>query len=80
MPLVPSFLDRGRARLAWLFLALLALLASACAHVQAYDRAQHAHPTMTTDDVARGAEEHVRAIQEGAVGGGFSAGGGCGCN
>ena len=53
---------------------------SACAHVPAYDRAQLAHPTMTTTDLSRSAEEHVRAVQEGAIGGGFAAGGGCGCN
>jgi hypothetical protein len=59
---------------------LLLVVATGCAHVMPYDRAQLAHPTMTTDDLARSAEEHVRAIQEGAAGGGFSAGGGCGCN
>jgi hypothetical protein len=59
---------------------LFAILATACAHVRPYDRAQLAHPTMTTDDLSRSAEDHVRAIQEGAMGGGFSAGGGCGCN
>jgi hypothetical protein len=35
---------------------------------------------MSTSDPTRPAEEHVRAIQEGAIGGGFTAGGGCGCN
>jgi hypothetical protein len=53
---------------------------ASCTHVAPYDRAQLAHPTMTTSDLARSAEDHVRAIQEGAAGGGFSAGGGCGCN
>ncbi len=64
------------------FVALLATVLgeAACVRVQAYERAQLAHPTMTTSDLARPAEEHVRAVQEGAVGGGFSAGGGCGCN
>ncbi len=59
---------------------VLGLLGISCAHVQPYERATLAHPTMTTSDLARPAEEHVRAIQEGATGGGFSAGGGCGCN
>jgi predicted exporter len=55
-------------------------LAAACTHVQPYERAQLAHPTMSTSDLARPAEGHVRAVQEGALGGDFSAGGGCGCN
>ena len=59
---------------------LVGVLLGGCTHVAAYDRAQLAHPTMTTSDLARTAEEHVRAVQEGAIGGGFSAGGGCGCN
>lgn len=63
-------------------MAVVVALASvaACANVRPYERAQLAHPTMTTSDLARSAEEHVRAVQEGAIGGGFSAGGGCGCN
>jgi len=73
MPPVPH-------RLATAVSIALALSSAACGHVAPYDRAQLAHPTMTTDDLARGAEEHVRAVHEGAVGGGFSAGGGCGCN
>jgi hypothetical protein len=64
-----------------LFLAFLPLLLFAgCVHVAAYERGSLAHPTMTTADVASASEEHVRAVQEGAVGGGASAGGGCGCN
>ena len=35
---------------------------------------------MTSADLARAGEEHVRAVQEGASGGGSTAGGGCGCN
>jgi hypothetical protein len=35
---------------------------------------------MTTGDLAGAAESHARAIQEGATGGGFEVGGGCGCN
>jgi hypothetical protein len=59
---------------------LLAVVLSACVHVKPYERAQLAHPTRTTSDLARSAEDHVRGIQEGATGGGFAAGGGCGCN
>ena len=64
------------------FLSLVLLLScAACAHVAAYERGNLAHPTMTMSDMAPASEEHVRAVQEGAVGGGgASAGGGCGCN
>jgi len=58
----------------------LPAFAAACGHVPVYDRAQLAHPTMSTSDPTRTAEEHVRAVQEGAIGGGFSSGGGCGCD
>lgn len=59
---------------------LLALVPAGCAHVATYEREQLAHPTMTASDLARASEGHVRAVQEGAVGGDASAGGGCGCN
>jgi hypothetical protein len=59
--------------------ALLAALAG-CAHLAPYERGALAHPTMTTGDVVSPSEEHVRAVHEGATGGSFSAGGGCGCN
>ena len=66
------------------FLALAALiatlLATGCAQVAPYDRGRLAHPTMTTSALAGAGESHVRAVQEGAAGGGFEAGGGCGCN
>ena len=55
-------------------------LTSACTRVPVYARSTLANPTMTTSDLTRAAEEHVRAVQEGAIGGGFAAGGGCGCN
>jgi hypothetical protein len=64
-------------------LALLTLtLASTtgCTSVAAYERGRLAHRTMTTSDLAGPAEAHARAIHEGATGGGFEAGGGCGCN
>ena len=65
---------------ALLVLAALAALGGGCAELPAYERGQLAHPTMTTSDLARSSEEHTRAVHEGATGGGFSAGGGCGCN
>jgi hypothetical protein len=58
----------------------VAVVSAGCAQVPAYERGQLAHPTMTTSDLARWSEEHTRAVHEGAAGGGFSAGGGCGCN
>ena len=61
-------------------LMLLLLAAAGCAHVAPYERERLAHPTMATSDLVRASEEHVRAVHEGAVGGGESAGGGCGCN
>ena len=63
-----------------LLLLVLATLLAACARVAPYERGALAHPTMTTSDLAPPSEEHVRAVHEGAIGGGFSAGGGCGCN
>ena len=58
---------------------LVALLATACAHVPAYDRGALAHPTMT--EAGNGpAIGHVYAVHEGAIGGGSVAESGCGCN
>jgi hypothetical protein len=54
--------------------------AADCSRVMPYERGRLAHPTMTTADLAGAAEAHARAIQEGATGGGFEVGGGCGCN
>jgi hypothetical protein len=59
---------------------LVALTAAGCTHVAPYERELLAHPSMTNSDLARPSEEHVRAVQEGAIGGGIGAGGGCGCN
>lgn len=56
------------------------LIFSGCGGVAAYDRAKLSHPSMSTADLAGPGEEHLRAVQEGATGGGFEAGGGCGCN
>ncbi|MEO6576504.1 MAG: DUF4266 domain-containing protein [Polyangiaceae bacterium] len=61
-------------------LSAASLAISGCASVPAYDRAKLAHPTMTPGDLAGPGEEHMRAVQEGATGGSFEAGGGCGCN
>jgi hypothetical protein len=51
-----------------------------CSHVAPYEREQLADPSMTTADLARPSEDHVHAVQEGAIGGEASSGGGCGCN
>jgi hypothetical protein len=59
---------------------LLALVTSACTHVQAYERGNLAHPTMTTAPTVGVGAEHMYATQEGATGGGAAAEGGCGCN
>ena len=62
-----------------LFLPLLCGALS-CTPVPPYQRGLLAHPTMKTSDPAGVGEAHARAIQEGAMGGGFEVGGGCGCN
>ena len=51
-----------------------------CANLKPYQRGKLAHPTMLLSDTARAGAAHVYAIQEGAVGGGSGAEGGCGCN
>ena len=64
-------------------LAVVAFLVAlaGCANVAPYERGRLAHPTMTTSDFTGVGEQHARSVQEGATGGGgFSAGGGCGCN
>ena len=58
----------------------LSLACASCARVAAYERGKLALPSMTTSDIAPPSEEHTRAVQEGAVGGGGASGGGCGCN
>lgn len=62
------------------WLPALSLSFAACANVAPYERGKLAHPSMTPSDIVSASEQHVRAVQEGAVGGGASAGGGCGCN
>jgi hypothetical protein len=56
------------------------MLSLGCTHVAAYDRAQLAHPTMTTADLDGPAAGHVHSVHEGATGGGSVAESGCGCN
>jgi hypothetical protein len=68
-----------RRTLAWLGLAVLSV-ASGCAQLRPWERGRLAHPTMLLSDQGRPVEAHVYAIQEGAVGGGSAAEGGCGCN
>ncbi len=59
---------------------VLALGAVACTHVAPYERGQLANPTMTGADIDGLAASHVRAVHEGATGGGSIAESGCGCN
>ncbi len=66
--------------LALFFVALAAASLTACQHVAPYERGRLAHPTMVSSDIAGVGEGHVRAVQEGAMGGGTGAESGCGCN
>jgi hypothetical protein len=61
-------------------MVLAALAVTGCSHVAPYERGMLAHPTMTSEDVSSGMDEHVRAVSEGASGGLTGGGGGCGCN
>ena len=61
-------------------LIALCLASVACTHVAPYDRARLAEPTMTVADIDGAAAGHVRAVHEGASGGGSLAESGCGCN
>jgi hypothetical protein len=74
-----SFLQRARKPLL-VVTALLALTASACTNVAAYQRGKLAHFTMRPSDASSVAQAHVYAIQEGAMGGAVGAVSGCGCN
>jgi hypothetical protein len=62
------------------FVAVVALTSTGCTHVRPWERGKLAHPTMTGGNLPGPAEEHVYAVQEGAIGGGASAESGCGCN
>jgi hypothetical protein len=66
---------RLAARVTVLFLPAL----TACTHVAPYDRARLAYPSMT-DSYESAMSGHVRAVHEGASGGGSVAESGCGCN
>jgi hypothetical protein len=63
---------------AWI-LVVAASATSACTHVAPYDRARLASPSMT-DGYESTMSGHVRAVHEGATGGGSVAESGCGCN
>ena len=63
-----------------LFVLLLALLSSACAHVRPYERGRLANPRMDPTDASSVGQQHVRSVHEGAIGGDDNAVSGCGCN
>jgi hypothetical protein len=71
---------KPRLRCAWLVLSLSASALAGCVHVAPYERGHLAHATMGEDDYESRAAAHVRAVHEGATGGGPLSGGGCGCN
>ena len=60
--------------------ALFTLFATGCTHVAPYERGALAHPTMSAAALDGPAAGHVRAVHEGATGGGSVAESGCGCN
>jgi hypothetical protein len=62
----------------WGFTALG--LATGCEHVAPYQREALAHPSMRASSYVGPAEQHVRSVQEGAIGGQLDAAIGCGCN
>jgi hypothetical protein len=67
-------------RAARAILVALAATTIGCTQLRPWERGRLAHPTMLLSDQGRPVEAHVYAIQEGAVGGGSAAEGGCGCN
>ena len=69
-----------KSKLAALVLLVVVSGGLGCANLKPYERGKLAHPTMLLTDTARAGAAHVYAIQEGAVGGGSGAEGGCGCN
>ena len=54
--------------------------ATGCGTVAPYERGKLAHPTMAAADMTGFGESHLRAINEGAIGGSGGTGSGCGCN
>jgi Domain of unknown function (DUF4266) len=59
---------------------LVALPTAACTHLAPYERGRLAHPMMTANDLEGPAAGHVKAVHEGATGGGALSESGCGCN
>lgn len=59
---------------------LVALATASCTRVAPYRRGRLAHPSMAQPSSAGPGEQHMRAVQEGAVGGDLDATSGCGCN
>ncbi len=68
-----------RVLLSSIVLAGILVTSAGCTHVAPYERGKLAHIT-STDGVEGPAAEHVRAVHEGATGGGSVTAGGCGCN
>jgi hypothetical protein len=66
----------------FLVLALVLVLAPACATVRPEERELLADPAMTygSGGEVQVQEDHVVANREGSTGGGSTSGGGCGCN
>ncbi len=60
----------------------LTLLASGCANVKAWERADLARPDMAweVDELTAGQTNHIYFSKEGSLPGGGAGGGGCGCN
>jgi hypothetical protein len=63
----------------WALIAFVCELGG-CAQVAAYQRARLAHPTMNPENGQSAGLEHVRAVEEGAIGGHTGVSSGCGCN
>jgi hypothetical protein len=63
-------------------LGVVAVLASACTHVDPWERNLLARPDMAweVDDVTATQENHTYFAKEAAMPGGGVGGGGCGCN
>jgi hypothetical protein len=68
--------------LRFFLISALATLATACSHVQPWQREDLARPSMVSDQEPGEArfDDHARTSREGAGGGSGQAGGGCGCN
>jgi len=60
----------------------LSVAASACQHVDPWERSLLARPDMAweSDDLAATQENHTYFAKEAAMPGGGAGGGGCGCN